>query len=80
MLNKKDCPFCNIDSRRNFVIEENQKAYVTLSNPRKIKGQLLVIPKRHIEEVEKLTPEEWKSLIDLIVKYHKKIIDKISEG
>ena len=80
MSSKKDCPFCNIDARRNFIIEENNISYVTFSNPRKIKGQLLVIPKRHVEEIEKLTDGEWKSLIDLIVKYHKKIIDKISEG
>ena len=72
--------FCNIDSRRNFIIEENKLAYITFSNPRKIKGQLLVIPKRHVGEIEKLLDDEWKSLIDLIVKYHKKIIDKISGG
>lgn len=80
MSNKEDCPFCNINPRKNIVIEKNKNAYITFSNPRKMKGHLLVIPKRHVEEIESIKKEEWKSIIELIVKYHKKIIDKISKG
>ena len=80
MSNEKDCPFCNVDERRNLVVEENENAYVTLSNPRKMKGHLLVIPKRHVEKIENLSDAEWKSIVDLVVKYHAKIIKKISQG
>lgn len=73
----KNCPFCSVGGR---VITENQNAFVLLSNPRKVPGHILVIPKRHIEEPWKLTHEELTDIFDLIYDVEQKIIGKLGDG
>jgi len=42
-----DCPFCNPQER---VLLENGQAQAILSDPRKVPGHFLVMPKRHVEK------------------------------
>lgn len=73
----KDCPFCNAKDR---VLKENDQAKVLLSNPRKMPGHFLVVPKRHIEEPWELTKEELGDIFDLVFFIEKKIIGKLGDG
>jgi len=54
--------------------------YVTLSNPRLMKGHLLVIPKRHVEKISELSDEERSALLDLVIKFQELIIAKLAPG
>lgn len=62
-ITMSDCPFCTAKDR---VIRENDHAYVLLSNPRKVPGHALVIPKRHVEEPWGLTKEERIDIFELL--------------
>jgi len=72
-----DCPFCHTDKR---IIKENDLAFVLLSDPRKIKGHFLVVPKRHVEKPWELTGEEAKAIFDLISFTQRKVSEKLSAG
>lgn len=73
-----DCPFCNAKDR---VLHENEHAYVLLSNPRKVPGHALVIPKRHVEEPWKLTDEERRGIFALLDEITQKLVDaKLGDG
>src|SRR3546814_6369400 len=73
----KDCPFCNSKER---VIRENDHAFAVLSNPRKMPGHFLVMPKRHIEKPWELKPEELQDIFDLIFFIEQKIIGTLGDG
>ena len=73
----KDCPFCNAKER---VLKENEHALAILSNPRKMPGHFLVIPKRHIEEPWELKKKELADIFDLIFFIEQKIIGKLGDG
>lgn len=63
MTEENTCPFCNTKDR---VLKENEHASVILSNPRKVPGHFLVLPKRHIEEPWQLTADELTDIFKLI--------------
>ena len=71
------CPFC--DSKEP-VLKENEHAKVILSNPRKVPGHFLVVPKRHIEQPWELTHEELANIFDLIAFIEQRIIGKLGDG
>lgn len=73
----KDCPFCNAKDR---ILKANKYAQVILSNPRKMPGHFLVVPKRHIEEPWELTKDELGDIFDLIFFIEKKILSKLGDG
>ena len=75
-----DCPFCNIDKKRNKVIKYGKNVFVMFSNPRLMEGHLLVIPKRHVEKLSELNEEERKELLDTVIEYEEKILKNISPG
>lgn len=72
-----NCPFCNPDER---VLKENAHAQVILSNPRKVPGHFLVVPKRHLEKPWELKPEELQDIFELIFFIEQKIIGKLGDG
>jgi len=74
---KKDCPFCEPKDR---VLKENEHAVMILSNPRKVPGHLLVLPKRHIEEPWELTSAELRDIFDLIFYAEQKMVGKLGDG
>ena len=54
------CPFCDKDE----PIRENKLAKVFLSDPHKVPGHVLVMPKRHIEMPWEMTPEELQACFE----------------
>jgi len=77
-MSKKDCPFCNYAKRA--IIKENALAYLILSNPRKVPGHSLVIPKRHVEEPWKLSSGEILDVFDLVAFAEKKLLKDLVTG
>lgn len=75
-----NCPFCNLDPKRNKLIYDGETVFVIPSNPRLVEGHLLVIPKRHIEKPFELNSEERKEILDTILKFQEKIVRSFSQG
>jgi histidine triad (HIT) family protein len=76
-MTTKDCPFCNPTER---VLKSNKHAQVILSNPHKVPGHILVIPKRHVEKPWELTHDELHDIFDLIWEIERKIVGKLGDG
>lgn len=74
------CPFCTIDITRNQTLRESEHVRVIYSNPRLMKGHLLVIPKRHVERPWELTESELKELFYHIHKLQKKLSETLGTG
>lgn len=72
-----NCPFCSPAER---VLKHNDSALVVLSNPRKVPGHFLVIPKRHIEKPWELTSQELQDIFELIFFVEQKIVGKLGAG
>lgn len=72
-----DCPFCNLEDR---VLKQNEYAQLFLSNPHKVPGHIIVIPKRHIEKPWELSAEELKDVFDLIFYAEQRIVGKLGTG
>jgi diadenosine tetraphosphate (Ap4A) HIT family hydrolase len=72
-----DCPFCNPQER---VVKENASAQVMLSDPRKVPGHILVMPKRHVVKPWDLTPQELQDVFELIFFIEQRIIGKLGDG
>jgi diadenosine tetraphosphate (Ap4A) HIT family hydrolase len=51
-----------------------------LSDPHKVPGHLLVVPKRHVEKPWELTHEELTDIFDLIFMIEQKILGKLGDG
>lgn len=62
------CPFCRIpqgDDEANLVVARGESAYVVLNLHPYNPGHLMVLPYRHVAELEDLTPEESGELMAL---------------
>ncbi len=57
-----ECPFC---ARRNKVILDDEEAYLTYAIAPYHQHHLLIIPKRHTESVQDLSPAERGSVLRL---------------
>ena len=77
MTTPSNCPFCNPDER---ILKENEHALVVLSNPHKVPGHFLVLPKRHVEKPWELSHEELADIFDLIFFIEQRIIGKLGDG
>lgn len=77
MAEKETCPFCDCEER---ILKQNDLAQVVLSDPHKVPGHFLVMPKRHIEKPWELTNLELTSIFDLIFFVEQKIIGKLGDG
>ncbi len=75
----KNCPFCDVKQKER-VLKDNEHASVLLSNPRKVPGHFLVIPKRHVEKPWELTKDELNDIFELIFFIEQKIIGKLGDG
>lgn len=76
-MQEKPCPFC--DPKEVFILSDDL-SYAMLSNPRKVPGHLLVIPRRHIERPWELTAQETTSIFGIINRLQQKILDHLAPG
>ncbi|HSX05995.1 MAG TPA: HIT domain-containing protein [Candidatus Saccharimonadales bacterium] len=74
---KPICSFCNPNDR---VLQENEHAILILSNPRKVPGHVLVLPKRHIEEPWQLTADELADVFQLIFFAEQRVLGELGTG
>lgn len=72
MAEKENCPFCGSEER---MLKQNEHALVLLSNPRKVPGHFLVVPKRHVEKPWELTDLERRDIFDLVDYVSQKLIE-----
>lgn len=70
-MSKQACPFCGPKDR---ILKENAQAIAVLSNPRKVPGHVLVVPKRHVEKPWDVTSDERLAIFELIDDIEQKII------
>jgi ATP adenylyltransferase len=62
------CVFCAVlqgDSREHRVLERRDLAFVTLAKYPYNPGHLLVLPKRHVGEIEEVKPDEAAEIFEL---------------
>jgi ATP adenylyltransferase len=71
------CPFCNPFEQ---VAKQNELAQVILSDPHKVPGHVLVMPKRHVEKLSDLKSEELVAIFELISFIEQRFIGKLGEG
>ncbi len=76
-MTDSNCPFCILNDR---VLKENKQARAFLSNPRKVPGHFLVVPKRHIEKPWELTTEELQDIFELVFFIEQRLVDKLGQG
>jgi histidine triad (HIT) family protein len=75
-----DCPFCKIDAGKNRIIRMGKTVFVMFSDPRLVKGHLLVIPKRHLEKISELNGEERREVFETLVEFQEKILARLASG
>lgn len=71
-MKSEDCPFCGVGTR---ALKSNALATVILSNPRKVPGHFLVVPKRHVEKPWELSAEELQAIFELVFFVEQKLIE-----
>ena len=71
MSDPKNCPFCDADKN---AVRSNTRALVILSDPRKVPGHLLVVPRRHVEKPWELTTDELQDIFALVWETEQKLI------
>jgi diadenosine tetraphosphate (Ap4A) HIT family hydrolase len=76
-MSQENCPFCGSKDR---ILKENATAQVILSDPRKVPGHFLVIPKRHVEKPWELSDEEVQGIFELIFFIEQRIVGKLGDG
>jgi ATP adenylyltransferase len=77
MIKPTNCPFCNPYEQ---ILKQNDHAQAVLSDPHKVPGHLLVMPKRHIEQPWELTHDEITAIFDLIFELEQKLVGKLGDG
>jgi ATP adenylyltransferase len=61
------CVFCKCSIRCDeYILFEGKTAYVMMNKYPYINGHLMIIPQRHIGNIEDLTQEERKEIFDLL--------------
>ncbi len=76
-MTASQCPFCNTKDQ---ILKSNERAILILSNPRKVPGHTLVLPKRHVEEPWELMSDELRDIFELIFFAERRILGKLGEG
>src|SRR3989338_1736042 len=76
----QSCPFCTTERKKQKMLKDGKYMYVIFSNPSIMPGHLLVIPKRHVMRLIELTKEERDELLDLLIEFEEKILQKLSAG
>ncbi|HON58778.1 MAG TPA: HIT domain-containing protein [Smithella sp.] len=61
------CVFCKCSIRcDDYILCEGKQAYVMMNTYPYVNGHLMIIPQRHVGNLEELTQEERKEIFDLV--------------
>ena len=74
---KADCPLCDL-SKQEVVYEDDHCFCTVILEPLK-DGHLMILPKRHVINLEDLKPEESQSILELLTRLSKIIPEIYSE-
>ena len=75
------CVFCDItDSERNHILRDSAYTILMMANQRKVPGQLLVIPKRHVERFSEINKAEWNEIFEVIADAEKRLVSYYRAG
>ncbi len=73
------CRFCAIlGAPAGRILREGKYVFAILSDPRLMKGHVLVIPKRHTEKLSELSAEERGELMDEVISIEERLLTKAS--
>ena len=75
---QNDCPFCSIDLIKTRIVHYSQACLVILSNPSLAEGHLLIIPKRHLDNISQLNKEELIDIFENLIKFENILLKKNS--
>ena len=68
----KGCVFCGIlkekKDQKNYIFLRSRYSFAVLNIYPFNGGHTLILPQRHVDDLDKLTPEEMKDLTDMLVK------------
>lgn len=62
------CPFCSQKVIDNQLVFESENLYVLVDYKPRVKGHLLVVPKRHVVKAHELNGSEWSELGEITSK------------
>jgi len=62
----KSCPFCELS--KDEILRQNDLAILTMARAPYVKDHLLIVPKRHVIKLNKMTSEE-KDAVEKLVYY-----------
>jgi diadenosine tetraphosphate (Ap4A) HIT family hydrolase len=68
LLQGVECPFCDPQVLENQMVRRGERACVIITHCPDTEGHLLIVPVRHVERFEDLTPEEISEIGELIQK------------
>ena len=74
------CPFCEKNIDKKSIVKKGKTVIVFLSDPRLVKGHLLVVPRRHVEKLSELTKAEQEELFRTVIEYQEKILSLFASG
>lgn len=74
------CPFCDKEKLQSRLVREGDQMFVIMSDPRLMRGHLLVIPKRHVEKISELSPKEKAELWATVETFQEKILLALGSG
>jgi len=74
-IEKEKCVFC--DLRDKYIICKNKYAVLTVNLFPYINGQLIVVPKRHIDDFSEISSNEAKCMNDLVTSGLKLLRDRL---
>ena len=69
----RECPFCNLNEEE--ILKQNKYAILTLARAPYIKGHLLVVPKKHVLKINKLSKKQ-KDAVEKLIYYGMKKLHK----
>ena len=72
-----DCIFCQLDKHRKHVIYEDEWIYVIHDKYPVVEGHLLVIPKKHYENITEMPDNELADLIKIVKKMELMLMEKM---
>lgn len=70
------CPFCDPRVRQSQIYHEGKHLMVMLNHHPLLEGHSMIVPKRHVVQLDELTPEEMVELGDT-VRLVKKVFERV---